>query len=144
MIDNYIIEKWVATNKDDLEPIYLSIEDLDNIISRFAGSILGFSSKYFYMIQDEKYKSLFKAYIKIPIENDLIRYPEFDNVDDKYDLLLKDHEGFNKLVKDYNELIAEIRIKFSEIKSWYRGLENLYIILILYKRKYNQIWQMVI
>ena len=117
VIDNYIIEKWVATNKDDLEPIYLSIEDLDNIISRFAGSILGFSSKYVYMIQDEKYKSLFKAYIKIPIENDLIRYPEFDNVDDKYDLLLKDHEGFNKLVKDYNELIAEIRIKFSEIKS---------------------------
>lgn len=117
MIDNYIIEKWVAVNKDDLEPIYLSIEDLDNIISRFAGSILGFSSKYLYMIQDGKYKSLFKAYIKIPIENDLIRYPEFDNVDDKYDLLLKDHEGFNKLVKDYNELIAEIRIKFSEIKS---------------------------
>ena len=117
MIDDYIIEKWVAANKDNLEPIYLSIEDLDNIISRFVGSILGFSSKYVYMIQDEKYKSLFKAYIKMPIENDLIRYPEFDNVDDKYDLLLKDHEGFNKLVKDYNELIAEIRIKFSEIKS---------------------------
>ena len=54
MIDDYIIEKWVAANKDNLEPIYLSIEDLDNIISRFVGSILGFSSKYVYMIQDEK------------------------------------------------------------------------------------------
>ena len=113
-----MIEKWVATTRDNLEPIYLSIEDLNNIFERFkVGSELCFSSKYVYMIQDEKYKNLFKAYIKIPIENDLIRYPDFDEVDDKYELLLKDHEGFNKLVKDYNELIAEIKVKLKELVS---------------------------
>lgn len=70
------------------------------------------------MIQDEKYKNLFKAYIKIPIErNNLIRYPDFDEVDDKYDLLLKDHEGFNEFVKGYNELLVEVADVLKEMSS---------------------------
>ena len=114
----YNVEKWIAINRDDLEPIYLSIEDFEKIRKNYADSILGLLSKYVYMIRDEKYKNLFKAYIKIPIErNNLIRYPDFDEVDDKYDLLLKDHEGFNEFVKGYNELLLEVADVLKEVSS---------------------------
>ena len=117
-ISAYDIAKFIAVHRDNLEPIYLSIEDFEKIRKNYADSILGLLSKYIYMIQDENYKNLFKAYIKMHIERDaLIRYPDFDEVDDKYELLLKDHEGFNTFVIGYNKLLAEVAYVLKEMSS---------------------------
>lgn len=104
----YDIAKFIATYRDDLEPVYLSVEDFEEIRRLCYNNVLDLSPRFAYMVQDETYKNLFKAYIKMPIERVLIRYPDFDDVDDKYDLLLKNREGFKTVLKGYNEMVVQV------------------------------------